>query len=112
MEALGITASQVRLTGGGAKSRLFQRLHADIFNSEVLTVTYGEEGGSYGAALLAGVGVGLWSSMEEATGKLQIQDRTVPEKERTTLYMEFFKVYQSLYGVLQETFKKISGFQR
>lgn len=112
IEALGITASQVRLTGGGAKSKLFQRIHADIFNSEVLTVTYGEEGGSYGAALLAGVGVGLWSSVEEATSKLQIQDRIVPEKEKAMLYAEFFKVYQSLYGVLQETFKKISGFQK
>ncbi len=112
METLGITASQVRLTGGGAKSKLFQRLHADIFDSEVLTVSYGEEGGSYGAALLAGVGIGLWSSMQEATSKLEVQERTVPNGESARLYAEFFRVYQSLYSVLQETFQKMSSFQK
>ncbi len=111
MEELGLSVSQVRISGGGAKSKLFQRLHADIFNSEVLTVEYGEEGGSYGAALLAGVGIGLWSSMEEATGKLRIRERTLPDAERARLYAEFFKVYQNLYHVLRETFKTISSFQ-
>ena len=112
MEALGLTASQVRLTGGGAKSKFFQKLHADIFGSEVLTVNYGEEGGSYGAALLAGVGIGLWPSIEEAITKLEIQERTFPHEDNTRLYTEFFRVYQSLYGVLGETFKKMSNFQR
>lgn len=111
MEGLGLSVSQVRISGGGAKSKLFQKLHADIFNSEVLTVEYGEEGGSYGAALLAGVGIGLWSSMEEATEKLHIRERTLPDAERAQLYAEFFKVYQNLYGVLQETFRTISRFQ-
>lgn len=112
MEELGLSVHQVRISGGGAKSKLFQRLHADIFNSEVLTVEYGAEGGSYGAALLAGVGIGLWSSMEEATEKLRIQERTLPDAERAELYAAFFRVYQSLYGVLRETFKVISDFQR
>lgn len=111
MEGLGLSVSQVRISGGGAKSKLFQRLHADIFNSEVLAVEYGEEGGSYGAALLAGVGIGLWSSMEEAAGKLQIRERTLPDAERVQRYAEFFKVYQNLYNVLRETFRTISSFQ-
>lgn len=111
MEELGLSVFQVRISGGGAKSKLFQRLHADIFGSEVLAVEYGEEGGSYGAALLAGVGIGLWPSMEEATRKLRIQERTLPDAERAQLYAEFFKIYQSLYDVLRETFRAIAEFQ-
>jgi xylulokinase len=111
MEDLGLSVSQVRISGGGARSRLFQKLHADIFNSEVLTVAYGEEGGSYGAALLAGVGIGLWSSMEEAVGKLEVMERTLPDPEQARLYGEFFRIYQRLYGVLKETFRTMSSFQ-
>src|SRR5204863_4991020 len=49
---LGVTAKQIRATGGGAKSKLWRQIMADVFNAEVVTLKVGE-GAAYGAALQA-----------------------------------------------------------
>ncbi|MGQ9472870.1 MAG: xylulokinase [Candidatus Caldatribacteriaceae bacterium] len=112
MEQLGFAISQIRISGGGAKSHLFQRLHADIFNSEVITVKHGEEGGSYGAAILAGVGFGFWPSVQEAASGIQVETRTPVAPENVELYRSFFEIYRSLYGTLRSTFQSVSRFQK
>ncbi|MCC6426420.1 MAG: xylulokinase [Phycisphaerales bacterium] len=66
VRSVGVPVSTVRLGGGGAKSELWRQLQADVFGCEVV-VTNTEEGPALGAALLAGVGAGLWKSVEEAT---------------------------------------------
>jgi xylulokinase len=111
MEQLGFTISQIRISGGGAKSSLFRRLHADIFNSEVITVEHGEEGGSYGAAILAGVGSGFWSSVRDAASCVKVETKTQVTPENVKVYREFFELYRSLYGTLKSTFKTLSNFQ-
>lgn len=111
IEQLGFDISQIRLSGGGAKGKLFQKLHADIFGSEVVTVRYGEEGGSYGAAILAGVGAGFWPSVKDAAQCIEIETRVEATSEYVEIYRDFFKVYQSLYGTLKPTFEILSRFQ-
>ena len=63
---MGVPISQIRTSGGGALSDLWRQIHADVFNSEVVTVSGSGEGGAYGAALVAGAGVGIWSDVTEA----------------------------------------------
>ncbi|MBL9121032.1 MAG: xylulokinase [Phycisphaerae bacterium] len=65
IRGLGIPVGEVRLAGGGARSAFWQQLCADVFGCPVL-VSRGNEGGALGVALLAGVGVGLWRSVDEA----------------------------------------------
>lgn len=112
MEKLGFTVSQVRLSGGGAKSNLFRKIHADVFNSEVVTVEHGEEGGSYGAAILAGVGFGFWPSVQNAALCIKFETKTQVTPEHAEMYREFFVVYQSLYRTLGPTFKTLGRFQK
>ncbi|MGC8778337.1 MAG: FGGY-family carbohydrate kinase, partial [Candidatus Caldatribacteriaceae bacterium] len=112
MEQLGFTISQIRISGGGAKSNLFRRLHADIFNSEVVTVEHGEEGGSYGAAIIAGVGFGFWPSVQDAAACIRIETRTRVTPENVAIYGDFFEIYQSLYETLKPTFATLSRFQK
>lgn len=90
---------------------MFRRLHADIFNSEVITVEHGEEGGSYGAAILAGVGSGFWSSVRDAASCVKVETKTQVTPENVKVYREFFELYRSLYGTLKSTFKTLSNFQ-
>ncbi len=66
IRSLGVTVDAVRLAGGGARSPFWQQLCADIFGVPV-TVAHGDEGGALGVALLAGVGAGVWRSVDEAT---------------------------------------------
>lgn len=60
------TAKEIILCGGGAKSQLWRQIVADTFGVKVRISAGAAEGSAYGAALLAGVGAGLWESVEQA----------------------------------------------
>src|SRR6202048_4302927 len=63
--ALGVPVKSIRLGGGGARSPLWQQIQADIYGMPVDLIE-AEEGAAYGAALLAGVGAGVWQSVDIA----------------------------------------------
>ena len=69
MRELGLSVTQVRSTGGGARSSLWRQIQADIYGAEVVTVN-AEEGPAFGAAILAAVGTGVYDTVEEATDDL------------------------------------------
>ena len=60
-----VPVTNIRLGGGGARSPLWRQIQADVYGHAV-EVLQAEEGAAYGAALLAGVGAGIWSSVDEA----------------------------------------------
>ena len=69
MKGVGLSGiRQVRVSGGGARSPLWRQILADVLDSELVTVNT-TEGAAYGAALLAGVGVGVWSDVDAACGQ-------------------------------------------
>jgi sugar (pentulose or hexulose) kinase len=65
---LGVKAKQIRVTGGGANSKLWRQIMADIFNAEVVTLAVGE-GAAYGAALQA-----MWCVARKRGEKVSISD--------------------------------------
>jgi xylulokinase len=67
---LGVIPSQIRATGGGARSKVWRQIMADVFNAEVVTLKVGE-GAAYGAALQA-----LWCWRLQAGEKVSIGDIT------------------------------------
>jgi xylulokinase len=62
---MSVPVKSVRFGGGGARSALWRQIHADVYGHEVEMVE-AEEGAAYGAALLAGVGAGMWASVDAA----------------------------------------------
>jgi xylulokinase len=77
LRELGLSPSELLLTGGGAKSPFVRRLQAEVYGVPVTTVNR-EEGPAYGAALLAAVGAGAFPSLAEAaTATLA---RSAPER--------------------------------
>ena len=105
---MGVPLAQIRTSGGGAASDLWRQIHADVFNSEVLTMSGSAEGGAYGAALVAGAGIGIWASVEEAVKVLQVETRNSPVPENIGMYDRLFKVYRSLYGALTGSFHTLT----
>lgn len=98
---MGLPVAQVRASGGGARSLLWRQILADVFNAEVVTVT-ATEGAAYGAALLAGVGAGVFPSVEAATDStIAVVDQTAPDAQRAGLYEEAYRVYVQLYPALR-----------
>lgn len=64
-EEMKVRVNTIRLGGGGARSPLWRQIQADVYGHEV-EIVEAEEGAAYGAAILAGVGVGVWKSVDEA----------------------------------------------
>ncbi len=92
---------QVRVSGGGARSPLWRQILADVMDAELVTVNT-TEGAAFGAALLAGVGVGNWSGVEQAcTQTIQIVQATKPEAGSVMGYNRYYKLYRKLYPALK-----------
>ena len=108
LKSLNVEVKEVRVSGGGSKSKLWRQILADIFNVEV-NVINSKEGPAYGAAILASVGCGLYGTVDEACKALiNITSTTKPIPENIEKYDKQYKVYSSLYNTLKDTFNEIS----
>ncbi len=82
----GIEPTMVRATGGGAKSSWWLQLKADLTGIPVEGVAQ-DEPGAFGAAILAGVGAGVYESVSSAVDTLVVVDRRFePDAVRAALY--------------------------
>lgn len=108
MKELSQPIVQIRVTGGGAQSGLWRQICADIFNAPIVTVNT-SEGASLGAAILAGVGVGIYPDIETAVEhNVQISSVTDPIPENVSRYNELYQVYRALYPALKPAFEQVS----
>lgn len=100
LKAGGVKIDVLRAIGGGSKSPLWLQLKADITGFPVVTPKITEAAG-FGAALLAGVGVGLFSSAAEAANLfLQLSHQYTPDPIRITAYNTQFNLYKQVYPAL------------
>ena len=100
---------QVRISGGGAQSALWRQILANVLDTELVTVNT-TEGAAYGAALLAGVGVGVWPTVDTACDDtVHVIDRVGPEPVQVRRYQQYYQVYSGLYTVLKETFHELTA---
>jgi xylulokinase len=105
IEGLGVSVKEVRALGGGARSRIWKQMEADIIGRPVLTTT-NEEAATLGAAILAGKAVGLYASVEEAAEMMiQIKERFEPASTNRSVYDETFGTYIKLYEALCPVFE-------
>ncbi len=109
MRQMNIPVSQVRATGGGARSAFWRQLQADIYKSPIV-LTNAAEGPAYGVALLAGVGTGVWSSVEQACkGCIRQTSKVSPAKKTAALYDRGFATYDKLYFDLKPRFAELAA---
>jgi xylulokinase len=100
---------QVRASGGGAKGALWRQILADVLGTELVTVNT-SEGAAYGAALLAGVGAGIWADVPAACAAcLQITGTTRPDEDRAGAYRAAYPIYRDLYPALKPTFDRTAS---
>lgn len=108
MKTLGIDINQVRVVGGGGKSALWRQMQADIFDLEIATLQV-EEGPAYGAALLAGVGAGIFNDVYDAVQKcVKITGVIKPDPYHQEIYQRGYSIYTEFYPRLNDIFSEIS----
>jgi len=105
--ALGVNVALVRASGGGARSRLWRQILADVFGRPVVTMA-SQEGSALGAAILAMVATGEHSSVQEACKAIvRDQDVVEPREEAAKVYAAGHAVYRSMYPALKPLFPKM-----
>jgi xylulokinase len=108
MQDMQIPITQIRASGGGARSDFWLQLQADIYKKPIVT-TNASEGPAYGVALLAGVGAGIWSNVEQAACCIRQTKQVKPTKRMIELYDGQYGIYHKLYGDLKERFAEMSA---
>ena len=97
-----VPVTGVRLGGGGARSRLWREIQAGVYGYPC-DVLAEEEGGAYGAALLAGVGAGEWATVETACAQaIRVAEQITPEAAQVKRYNNSYEAYRKVYPALRE----------
>jgi xylulokinase len=108
IQGQGLPIEQVRVTGGGAKSPLWRQIIADVLGIELVT-TNATEGPAFGAALLAAVASGLYTSVEQASdATVRVMEHTKPRPEPERIYAQAYETYRALYPALKPIISKPS----
>jgi xylulokinase len=108
-QVAGIEA--VRLIGGGGKSRLWPQILADVFGVPIHLLELRGEATSWGAAVAAGVGVGLYDwSIAAARG--QVIEVMEPDPTRVARYRELLAIYTDSYRALEPIYTRLAEFER
>lgn len=107
MKTLGLGIEQVRASGGGARSALWRQIVADVFGAQIVTLNV-TEGAAFGAALLAGVGAGVFADVPDACGHaVRVTEALRPGPARAA-YAAYYPLYRELYPALAAHFKRTS----
>ena len=105
LEDMGILVSEIRSLGGGARSRVWKQIEADITRKPVYTMK-NEEAACLGAAILAGKAVGMYRSIDEACEKMiTVKERFEPNPGNFDAYEEAYRNYVQLYNGLCPIFE-------
>ncbi len=106
-KSLGIKIDRTKICGGGAKSPLWKKMIANIFNVKV-DVPVAEEGPAMGGAMLAAVAAGEFKSVEEIAGKfVKVKETVEPDPELAKKYDEKYKQFKAIYPALKPVFNII-----
>jgi xylulokinase len=103
-EEMNVPVKSIRLGGGGARSPLWRQIQADVYGHDV-EIVEAEEGAAYGAALLAGVGAGVWPSVDTACQAVVRVRERVPLNERNAATMSrAYDSYKRVYAATKSIY--------
>jgi xylulokinase len=109
MRSVGVPVKTVRLSGGGNRSKLWRQMQADCYGAPVVMTNSDEGGSALGAALLAGVGVGVWPTVQAACcATISVRETLEPSGERGK-YDRPREVFGKLYRDLAARFGELGS---
>jgi xylulokinase len=105
---MDVPVKRIRLGGGGARSPLWRQIQADVYGHAVEIVA-AEEGAAYGAAILAGVGAGTWSSVDEACDAVvRTAQQIDPKPQNVSALDRAYEAYRRVYPALRQVSNRIA----
>ncbi|MBS7225706.1 MAG: xylulokinase [Clostridiaceae bacterium] len=109
LDEMGVQPDVILACGGGGTSPLWRQMLADVLRCPVAT-TVSKEGPALGVAILAGVGAGIYASVEEGCQKLiSVNPPQSPVAQNAQSYEAFYEIYRALYPALKEQFRALAA---
>jgi len=106
---MGVDVSDMAACGGGARSPFWRQMLADLYGCPVKTIS-SAEGPALGAAILAGVGAGVYGTVAQGCAAVvRSGGSQSPDPERSAAYEPYYRLYRSLYPALRESFHTLAG---
>jgi xylulokinase len=106
---MGVSPTEIRLSGGGARNALWRQIQADVYGQDVCTIN-ASEGPAFGVALLAQVGTGGFATIAEACdATIQVVETVPMRPQAKAVYDRGYPIYRKLYQDLRETFRSIGA---
>lgn len=107
LKAAGAQMNQTRLTGGGARSRVWAQIFADALEMPI-EVPAATEVAALGAAIAAGIGVGVYANHAGAVAQaVQVIRRHEPQAEATPKYLARYQEYRCLLEAMREPWRRL-----
>ena len=101
---MGVPVKNVRLGGGGARSTVWRQIQTDVYGQQT-EIVEAEEGAAYGAAILAGVGAKVWSSVDDACNAVvRVATRISPDQSRVATMNAQYAAYRRVYPATKSIF--------
>ena len=105
--SIGVTTQRIIATGGGARSGVWRQILADVLGAPLATLAV-EEPAARGAALLAGIGTGVFASFDDAVRRTaRPGDPTIPRPDNVERYHRLFPIFKTLYPRLKDTWVQL-----
>lgn len=109
LQEMNVQIDQMMACGGGGKSPIWRQMLADNYKCSVTTLE-ANEGPALGVAILAGVGAGVFESVEEGCKKLiKINNTQESNIENAKVYDGYYKLYTELYPALKDSYKTLTS---
>lgn len=109
LDEMGVPVTQVRASGGGARSTVWRQILANVIGHDHVTINI-DEGPALGVALLAGVGTGLYPSVADACKSvIKVTDTVKADPNAKKTYDGFYPIYQSLYQSVKGQFGEVAN---
>ncbi|MHB0897458.1 MAG: FGGY-family carbohydrate kinase, partial [Spirochaetales bacterium] len=100
---------EIVLIGGGAKSKVWQRILADVWEKPVVIPRYLDEATSLGAAVAGGVGVGIFPDFTVAEAFNPGETRIEPDEKNAAVYQKLYPLFEESYACLKDIFARLDG---
>jgi len=109
LREMNLVPDEIIASGGGGTSPLWRQMMADLFECKIGTVQ-NREGPALGAAILAGVGSGIYPSVQEACNTIiTTTQQSSPNASNTEKYQPYYNLYLDLYPAPKDQFARLAG---
>jgi xylulokinase len=109
LREMELPLTEVRNTGGGARSAFWRQMQSDVFRTPLVVMAI-DDGAAFGAALLGGVAGGVWPDIPAAcAATVRTKEPVKPDRKASAVYNRYYPVYRGLYRSLRRHFARVAG---